>query len=642
VDEQDEDREPEAAEPITERVRIVGAEPAGVLAGDQPPPSTAEPGDPEQREQRYLGFVHHSTPPPRQPEPPPPPDTSHLAAVSPELPHWSDPPTGQVPAIIDRRGEESDDAFDSGPVWREHEHEWEDTGGFEPSMLADDQTRVGALDETPLEERRPWEFDDLGSSEAGEDDQGPSGDGGPGADQNRAFDEMAVAGPDDRTAEQPVVRGSWDKDLGGQEVLSDPFAPPAGGDAYAGEEGTARGEGAASWWDEQSEDGGWAGEATAQPSPSSPTDPSLLTTAAVPVVSEALASSSGADAAAAEMSTSLASETAAREAATETWPASEVSEGSPTATRDFLTAVEEPGRPPARPAAATLARRTTRPPLSTAPPAGGQRNVPVALATGIGVAGVVVGCLYAGPIAIVVLAAVAFTLAAAEVYAALRRAGRHPATLLGLVATIALMASAYSKGVTALPLVTALLVTTVMVWYLVGADRSAAVDGISSTLLVFGWVAVLGSFVALMAAPSIYPNRQGLAFLLGAVVATVAADVGALVVGSWLGRHQLAPHVSPNKTWEGWVGGAVLAVAASVVITGRVHPWTPGKAAVLGVVIAVLAPVGDLCESLVKRDLGVKDLGSLLPGHGGVIDRVDGLLFALPATYYLVRLLHLG
>ena len=642
MDEQDEDREPEAAEPITERVRIVGAEPAAVLAGDQAPPSTAEPGDPDQREQRYLGFVHHATPPPRQPEPPPPPDTSHLAAVSPELPHWSDPPTGQVPSVIDRRGEDDDDAFDSGPVWREHEHEWEDTGGFEPSMLADDQTRVGALDETPLEERRPWEFDDLGSSEAGEDDQGQSGEGGPGADLNRAFEDMAAAGPDDRTAEQPVVRGSWHEELGGQESLADPFGSPAGAGADAGEEGTARGESAGSWWDEQSEDGGWAGEATGRSSPSSPTDPSLLTTAAVPVVSDALSSSSGSGAPSGEMPVSTASESAAREAGPETLQASELSEGSLTATGDFLTAVEEPDRARARPAAAVRQRRTTRLPLSTAPPAGGERNVPVALATGVGVAGVVVACLYAGPVATVVLAAVAFTLAAAEVYAALRRAGRHPATLLGLVATIALMASAYSKGLTALPLVTALLVITAMVWYLVGADRSAAVDGISSTLLVFGWVAVLGSFVALMAAPSIYPNRHGLAFILGAIVATVAADVGALVVGSWLGRHQLAPHVSPNKTWEGWVGGAILAVAASVAITGRVHPWTPGKAAVLGVVIAVLAPVGDLCESLVKRDLGVKDLGSLLPGHGGVIDRVDGLLFALPATYYLVRLLHLG
>ncbi len=161
-------------------------------------------------------------------------------------------------------------------------------------------------------------------------------------------------------------------------------------------------------------------------------------------------------------------------------------------------------------------------------------------------------------------------------------------------------------------------------------------------MLGFAWVGLLGSFAGLLLAPSIYPHRHGAAFLLGAIVATAGADVGALAVGSWLGRHQLAPHVSPNKTWEGLIGGAVVAVVASAVITGQVHPWTPAKAAILGAVAAVVGPVGDFCESLVKRDLGLKDMGSLLPGHGGVLDRVDALLFVLPATYYLVRVLHLG
>jgi phosphatidate cytidylyltransferase len=241
-----------------------------------------------------------------------------------------------------------------------------------------------------------------------------------------------------------------------------------------------------------------------------------------------------------------------------------------------------------------------------------------------------------------VLSTVVVTIAAAECYAALRRAGRRPAALLGLVATVGVMVSAYAKGVSALPLVLALVVVTSMIWYLAGVEKGSPVEGIVSTVFGFVWVGLLASFAALMLAPSQYPHRHGVAFMLGAVIATVAADVGALVVGGSLGRHPLAPRVSPQKTWEGFIGGAVLAVAASAAITGQVHPWTPGKAAVLGLVVAVVAPLGDLCESLIKRDLKLKDMGSLLPGHGGVLDRVDGLLFVLPVTYYLVRVLHLG
>jgi phosphatidate cytidylyltransferase len=257
-------------------------------------------------------------------------------------------------------------------------------------------------------------------------------------------------------------------------------------------------------------------------------------------------------------------------------------------------------------------------------------------------AGIAVICFEVGTVPTLALCTVVVVLAAAEAFHAFRRPGTHPATLLGLVATGAAMVAAYSKGVAALPLVLVLLIVMSMIWYLVGAERGSPVAGISATVLGFAWVGLLGSFAGLLLAPSQYPDRHGIAFLFGAVAATVAADVGALVIGGWRGRHPLAPSVSPHKTWEGFIGGAFLAVLVSAAITGSVHPWTPAKAAVLGLAAAVLAPAGDLCESLIKRELGLKDMGSLLPGHGGVLDRVDGLLFVLPATYYLVRVLHLG
>jgi phosphatidate cytidylyltransferase len=266
----------------------------------------------------------------------------------------------------------------------------------------------------------------------------------------------------------------------------------------------------------------------------------------------------------------------------------------------------------------------------------------MAIATGLVVAALAVAAFSLGTVATMVLATVVIILAMAECYAAFRRSGRRPATLLGLVATVAMMASAYNKGIAAVPLVLALVVVASMVWYLAGVERESPLEGISTTVFGFAWVGLLGSFSALLLAPSQFPDRHGIAFLFGAVLAVVAADVGALVVGGWIGRRPLSPRVSPNKTWEGLVGGAILAVVASAAITGQMHPWTPAKAALLGLVAAVLAPLGDLAQSLIKRDIGVKDMGTILPGHGGILDRFDGILFVLPATYYLVRLLNLG
>ena len=179
------------------------------------------------------------------------------------------------------------------------------------------------------------------------------------------------------------------------------------------------------------------------------------------------------------------------------------------------------------------------------------------------------------------------------------------------------------------------------IWHLAGVEHTDAVRSTGTTLFVFGWVAVFGSFGALLLSPSLFPDRHGIAFLLGGVIAAVTYDVGTLSFGAWLGRHPMAS-VSPNKTWEGFVGGVVTSLIVSVGIVHLIHPWTVGKAAALGLLVPVVATLGDLFESTVKRHLGLKDMGRLLPGHGGMLDRVDGLLFALPATYYLVIAFHLG
>jgi CDP-diglyceride synthetase len=644
----------EKAEPITDRVRIYGAEPAGALAGAD---SSVDESEDRERRGEPTFFDESSAGLPTEQV-----DAETLfawrrtAAEDPEssgstsgqvprylteepsgsllLPHWTEPPTGQVPAIVDRRAGDSDLdplATGGGPSWREHDHEWDDDG-YDAAFLADDESRLGALDDRSLEERRPWEFDDLtpsGRVKATRRSAGPSSPpdthhDAAGADAHRGEGRSSSEPPDARGT-RPERAGWWETDT--EEVRIDQqFAPAAHVESRRAEgrhteiaaESTSSMHVRTMAGDGEEPADHYGGDIEASDYPE------VAGHVTEPVKVRAGVSSGVHDEQVGMEETVVATISSS--------PLRRHRGEEPSTTRRHARARRAP------------ARSTDRPPdgRRRPPGAGAGRSVPVAVGTGLGFALLALLCFAAGALATLVLSTVVVTLAAAECYAALRRSGRRPATLLGLVATVAVMVSVYAKGVPALPLVLVLLIMTSMVWYVVGAESGPAVEGIATTVLAFAWVGILGAFAALMLAPSQYPHDHGVAFLLGAVVATVGADVGALVVGQGLGRHPLAARVSPNKTWEGFIGGAVVAVAASVVITGHVHPWTVEKAAVLGVVVAVLAPIGDLCESLIKRDLGLKDMGSLLPGHGGVLDRVDALLFVLPATYYLVRILHLG
>jgi phosphatidate cytidylyltransferase len=247
-----------------------------------------------------------------------------------------------------------------------------------------------------------------------------------------------------------------------------------------------------------------------------------------------------------------------------------------------------------------------------------------------------------GSLTSLVLVLTIVTPAAAELFGALRRAGYRPATLVGLVATVGIGIGAYMKGEAAIPLVLALVVVFTLLWYLVGVVRDRPTINVGVTFLGFMWVGFLGSFAALLLDPRMFPNRHGVALLLGAAVVTVGYDIGSFLVGARFGRHHLAPSISPNKTWEGLIGGTLASVLIGAVIVSQISPWTTARGVALGLVVAVVAPLGDLCESLLKRDIGIKDIGWVLPGHGGVLDRVDALLFVVPATYYLVRLINFG
>ena len=268
----------------------------------------------------------------------------------------------------------------------------------------------------------------------------------------------------------------------------------------------------------------------------------------------------------------------------------------------------------------------------------GERNIPQAIMMGIVLAAVALLGFRLGNLYALGLITVAAALGSIELFDTMRRAGVHPATLLGVVASVCFPLAVYSRGDQAFPLVIALLVVFGALWYLSGADTHRPALNLGLTFLGVAWIGGMAAFGSLL-----LNLPDGRSTIVTAIVITVASDTAALAGGKTFGRHPFHS-ASPSKTWEGTVIGFVAAIAAGVVMgVYGISPFSNDlmHAALLGVVGGVLAPLGDLTESMVKRDLGVKDMGRLLPGHGGVLDRVDGLLFVLPGVYYLTLVLGL-
>jgi phosphatidate cytidylyltransferase len=236
-----------------------------------------------------------------------------------------------------------------------------------------------------------------------------------------------------------------------------------------------------------------------------------------------------------------------------------------------------------------------------------------------------------GPAAALILVTAVIGMAAAELFGVLRKQGYEPVALAGITGTVCMVIASYHYGYGAIPTVMFLTTAVCLLWYLVGAGTETPVMNIGVTLLGVCWVGVFGSFAAFMLAL----QDPGLGILLAAILGTVGYDVGGLFVGRNAGRQPLSA-ASPNKTVEGLAGGCVIAfvlvvLLSAVVGLGPIEGF--GDGAIVGLTVALAAPLGDLCESLIKRDLGVKDMGSILPGHGGLLDRFDGLLFVLPAVW---------
>jgi phosphatidate cytidylyltransferase len=299
----------------------------------------------------------------------------------------------------------------------------------------------------------------------------------------------------------------------------------------------------------------------------------------------------------------------------------------------YTAAATEPPPPPPESPGPTRARpKVPRRPATPAASSGGDRDMGKAILVGGGLVAVALVLFQIDPLAVALLVTGLLGVASLEYFTATQRAGFDPLMPVGVAATVALPVVAYYYGEQALPLAVVLSVAVCLVWYIVGAGGERPMANVGATLLGICWIGLLGSFAGLLLSA---PNGEAL--LVAAIVPTIGYDVGALFVGRSAGSRPLSPS-SPNKTVEGLVGGMVLAVVAGALL-GMVgpHPFDFTEGLMVGVVAALVVPLGDLSESLLKRDLGIKDMGTILPGHGGVLDRFDGLLFALPAIWYLAR-----
>jgi phosphatidate cytidylyltransferase len=266
------------------------------------------------------------------------------------------------------------------------------------------------------------------------------------------------------------------------------------------------------------------------------------------------------------------------------------------------------------------------------------RDVPTAFITGLVLAGLAVGAILIGPGAFAILAGIVVLFAQGEFYLAMQKRHYQPATALGLVSGALVLGAGYYRGENAMLAIMALSLFATFLWYMTVPvqHRRNLVSNIAITVLGVAYIPLLAAYALAVLK---LPDGEGLT--LSIIGLTFVYDTAAFGVGYFWGSRPLAPNISPKKSWEGAIGATLVVIAVAVAVVGNYVTLldTLGRSVGLAVVVALFAPLGDLAESLLKRDLEIKDMGGILPGHGGVMDRIDSVLFVAPAAFIYLRLI---
>jgi len=264
------------------------------------------------------------------------------------------------------------------------------------------------------------------------------------------------------------------------------------------------------------------------------------------------------------------------------------------------------------------------------------RDLPAAIGVGLFLFAVVVATLTWWPTGFIILLVVLTSLGAIEVHQALQRVGMKSAVIPVVIGNVIIIGGSYAAAllqpVTNLPWHVVLLgtiggtVLLALIWRMFDGADGYARDSAAS-LFIIGYIPLLASFVGLILA-----QPHGVAKVVAVFLCISGSDTGGYAAGATLGRHRMAPNISPKKTWEGLAGSVVLASAVSIAMSVLVlhQPWWFGL--LLAVVVVITGTAGDLIESLIKRDVGLKDSSAWMPGFGGVLDILDSILLAAPVA----------